>query len=106
VNSFSTFAAIALADLGELGVGNSCESGDLGCLSSLFKALGDSTSEAWQLTEVAWASRKLEWWKREYRSLFANHISCTDYYSLLCEILGTNLSKSGFDSFFSSKGSD
>ena len=55
MGGFSTFAAGALADLGVAGVGNSGEGLYLSDFSFLLESLGDSVTEAWELTEFAWA---------------------------------------------------
>ena len=55
VCGFSAFAAVGLADLVVLGVGDGIELGNLAGFSVLLVALRDTSTEAWELAEVAWA---------------------------------------------------
>jgi hypothetical protein len=55
VSGLSAFAAVGLADLVELGVGDGIELGNLACFSVLLVALRDTCTEAWELGELAWA---------------------------------------------------
>jgi len=50
---FSAFAAVGLADLVVLGVGDGIELSNLAGFSVLLVALRDTSTEAWKLTEVA-----------------------------------------------------
>ena len=55
VSSLSALAAVGLADLVVLNVGDGVEFGDLAGFSVLLVALGDTGTEAWELVELAWA---------------------------------------------------
>ena len=55
VSSLSALAAVGLADLVVLNVGDGVEFGDLAGFSVLLVALGDTSTEAWELVELAWA---------------------------------------------------
>ena len=55
VGSLSAFAAVGLADLVVLGVGDGSELTHLGGFSVLLVALADTGTETWELGEVAWA---------------------------------------------------
>ena len=64
VSSLSAFAAVGLADLVELSVGNSLELLRLGCLSVLLVALSNTGTEAWEVVEFAGAGH-VELWESE-----------------------------------------
>jgi len=55
MSSLSAFAAVGLADLVELSIGNSGEWLNLCHFTSLFEALALTGTETWELSEVAWA---------------------------------------------------
>lgn len=58
MSSLSTLAALGLACLVELGVGNGSEGGQLGDLSLLLEALAHTATEAWELREFARALKR------------------------------------------------
>jgi hypothetical protein len=55
VSGLSAFAAVGLADLVELGVGDGVELGNLAGFGVLLVALRDTGTEAWELSELAGA---------------------------------------------------
>jgi hypothetical protein len=55
VSSFSAFAAVGLADLVVLGVRSGSQLGNLSGFNVLLVALAESSAEAWELVEGAWA---------------------------------------------------
>ena len=55
VSGLSALAAVGLADLVVLGVGDGVELSDLAGFGVLLVALGDTSTEAWKLGELAWA---------------------------------------------------
>ncbi len=55
VSGLSALAAVGLADLVVLGVGDGVELGHLAGFGVLLVALGDTGTETWELAEVAWA---------------------------------------------------
>ena len=55
VSSFSAFAAVGLADLVVLGIGGGSQLLDLSGFNVLLVALAESSAEAWELVEGAWA---------------------------------------------------
>jgi hypothetical protein len=55
MSGLSAFAAVGLADLVELGVGDSVELGNLAGFGVLLVALRDTSTEAWELRELAGA---------------------------------------------------
>jgi hypothetical protein len=55
VSGLSAFAAVGLADLVVLGVGDGAELSNLAGFGVLLVALGDTGTETWELAEVAWA---------------------------------------------------
>ena len=55
----SALAAVGLADLVELGVGDGSEGAHLSCLSALFESLREATAQARKCSEVAWALGEL-----------------------------------------------
>jgi hypothetical protein len=55
MSRLSAFAAVGLADLVVLGVRDGVELGNLAGFSVLLVALRDTCTEAWELSELAWA---------------------------------------------------
>jgi hypothetical protein len=55
MSRLSAFAAVGLADLVELGVGDGVQLGHLAGFGVLLVALRDTGTEAWELSELAWA---------------------------------------------------
>ena len=55
MSGLSAFAAVGLADLVELGVGDGVELGNLAGFGVLLVALRDTSTEAWELSELAGA---------------------------------------------------
>jgi hypothetical protein len=64
MSRLSAFAAVGLADLVELGVGNGVELGNLAGFGVLLVALRNTCTEAWELSELAWALN-VEFWEGE-----------------------------------------
>lgn len=91
----SALAAVGLADLVELGVGDGSEGAHLSCLCALFEGLREATAQARKLSEVAWALGELA--KRR----LSNGDVITACYPVaaldLSEILGLFLSETGLE---------
>ena len=74
MSSFSAFAAVGLADLVELGVGDGLELLRLGGLSVLLVALGNTGTEAWEVAELTWALNVQLWEGKSTRWKIAFYI--------------------------------
>lgn len=55
MSRLSAFAAVCLADLVVLGIGNGVELSNLAGFSVLLVALRNTSTETWELSELAWA---------------------------------------------------
>ena len=104
MSSFSAFAAVCLANLVVLGIGSGSQFLDLSGFNVLLVALAESSTEAWELMEGAWA-RDIE--RGEVQALtrhvaLASVIGCrwghvlTEVGDLgLSEVLGSLLTEAG-----------
>lgn len=97
MSSLSTLAALGLACLVELGVGNGSEGGQLGDLSLLLEALAHTATEAWELREFAGALKRRKFDVRELVvaiSEFELPVTVGTLALCLSKVLGVVLSQS------------